>query len=66
MARPESALQEACKRFCSSVVFDPHIFVAWDRSAARGKYSHLFEAKRGIIAGWPDCAVMTPGLAVFL
>jgi len=50
----EAWRQQRAAAFVRDAVTCPHTFLAFDRSQARGKLSHLFEAQRGVRASTPD------------
>lgn len=50
----EAWRQEKAVAFATAAIACPHTILAFDRSQARGEWSHRFEAKRGVRAGTPD------------
>lgn len=50
----EAWRQERAVTFAREAITCPHTIMAFDRSQARGEWSHRFEAKRGVRAGTPD------------
>jgi len=50
----EAWRQEKAVAFAHAAITCPHTIMAFDRSQARGTWSHRFESKRGLRAGTPD------------
>ena len=57
-AGPEHRLQIAIKKWVREAVPFPHVFLAFDRSAARSPLQHLHEKTRGARAGTPDVVLL--------
>jgi hypothetical protein len=57
---PEWLLQTAIKVFVAKNVAVDHEFAAHDRSRNHGGRQHLWEAARGVVAGWPDTELCWP------
>jgi len=60
-AGPEHRLQIAIKKWVREAVPFPHVFLAFDRSAARSPLQHLHEKTRGARAGTPDVVLLWRG-----
>lgn len=58
----EAILQRHVKLFCRDAITAQHKFLAFDRSAPRGKFSHLAEKARGVEANTPDTLLMVVDL----
>lgn len=54
----EAWRQEKAVKFAEAAIACPHTVMAFDRSMARGDWSHRFEAKRGVRAGTPDMLII--------
>lgn len=57
----EAYRQEKAVVWVRDCVVEPHVFMCFDRSAARGQFSHLFLSKRGIRKGTPDTVLFVEG-----
>lgn len=66
MARPEHSLQTAIKRWITDCVTEPHVFLAFDRTQASGKFTHAYEKARGIRAGTPDTQLLFRGRSMWV
>jgi hypothetical protein len=64
-AGPEHRLQIAIKKWTREAVPFPHVFLAFDRSAARSRLQHLHEKTRGARAGTPDVVLLWRGAAIW-
>lgn len=65
MPRPihrEHIRQKHAAMFVREAIAAPHLFLAFDRSAAGGQFSHMREKARGIKAGTPDTVLMVLGM----
>ena len=54
----EAWRQQKGVAFAEAAIMCPHTVLAFDRSMARGKWSHRFEAERGMRAGTPDMLII--------
>lgn len=54
----EAWRQEKAVKFAAAAIMCAHTVMAFDRSMARGDWSHRFEAKRGVRAGTPDMLII--------
>lgn len=57
----EHILQTAIARWQREAIMTPHEFLAFDRSAPTGKFSHAREANRGIRRDTPDTLLLADG-----
>lgn len=55
---PEHNLQVQIKKWARECIAEPHVFLAFDRSRARGDFTHAREAARGLRRGTPDTVLM--------
>jgi hypothetical protein len=58
---PEHRLQEAIVTWCRNYITEPKVLLGFDRSKAQSARQHLFENRRGIVAGTPDMALLLHG-----
>lgn len=58
----EHVLQTHIRAFVRDAVAVDHEFLAFDRSAPRGQFSHMREKARGVRAGTPDTLLRVAGL----
>lgn len=63
LTRRKSIPREAWRQqkgvaFAEAAITCPHAVLAFDRSMARGQWSHRFEAERGVRAGTPDMLII--------
>ena len=63
MIHREHALQRGVARFVRRTVSQPYVFVCWDRAGKQSAASHIYEAARGLISGWPDTGLFFDGRA---
>jgi hypothetical protein len=61
---PEHNLQVQIRKWVEACVMPPKFFEAVDRGKAAGKATHLFQKRRGAVAGTPDTRLMIPGLPI--
>lgn len=64
MNHPEANLQTKIKQWVLYHVQQPHFFEAVDRGKPAGKQTHLWQKRRGQIAGTPDVRLIVPGLPI--
>lgn len=62
MDHAEHNLQVKVNQFVREVVPEPHQFFSVDRSAKRGRWQHVREKARGLVAGTSDTILLYPGL----
>lgn len=61
MIHAESAVQRGIVRFCKRAIAVPYLLACHDRAKEHQTGQHIFEAARGIRAGWPDAEINIPG-----
>jgi len=59
----EFSLQILLNKWVKECVPTPHFFSSSDRSQKHGRYEHVRQKARGIIAGIPDTQLIVPGFA---
>lgn len=57
----EHILQTAIARWQREAILTPHEFMAFDRSAPTGQFTHAREANRGILPNTPDTLLLADG-----
>ena len=65
MIHSEHILQRGVVVFCRRCVAVPHEFAAHDRAAPKSEHDHIWQSRRGIRAGWPDCELVLMGGRTF-
>jgi hypothetical protein len=55
-------LQVALVRWCREAIATPHTLLAFDRSRASGRFTHMREKARGVRAGTPDTLLIVAGV----
>lgn len=66
MASHEHNLQTQIKKWVRECVAEPHVFLAFDRSKAAGRFTHAREAARGIRKGTPDTVLLFQAMAMWV
>src|SRR5690349_17674822 len=65
MIHREHILQRGVVSFCKRCIAVPHEFAAHDRAAPKSTQDHVWQARRGIRAGWPDTELLLMGGMTF-
>lgn len=60
---PEHCLQKHVRLWVREAVAAPHVFLAFDRAAPTGQWTHARERARGVAPGTPDTLLRVKGLA---